>query len=485
MKSEDRNTVASKRLNNATIKRVLFSGLLLTVLLVSLNAAYLSSNKHKLEKSVFHFLRADYYLFKPTTYLSGENNTIIRATSVVLAPAVHHLIYNFVILLTVSMAFMYSRNKIQDPKVKKRGLRSPLHKSHLKLKLGKGKKHSERWIVNPYADYTMSLPLPSRRVVSKSGTISALEDALLHILKTNVDVPASIDGHHGATNLYFHSLGVVKRMRLLAKNQNNPDPLIGAIGLAHDLEKIIGYRKSKNGKWEKRSATYQIFGPVIVKSLNEFKALSPTDQQCISRVLAYRHQNGILPLDLSNRQRKLINLLKSADREATANEQVATSSPSSPTTAQPPSAWTESIFEVISELNVNNSLGGGAAEGWHKESDSYVVTTVDNLRVGFLPKLDSELTQSLQLGVALSKRGTHPFKTALVKYLQSKGALIEAIGEAKASEGVFVGTLKFSKQNKISLSNIVLIRKELIENAAPGSLESWSSSAFKITFKSE
>lgn len=467
-----------KRIRRTSISRVLLIATLVSVIILSLNIMRLSSDDIFLEQAIYHYLRSDIYPIKITDHLSAANPNLFRAVMVASAPALHHLLYNFLILIGLSLFVSFRYRSKKTSLVQIRGLRSPLRSSSTKIKLGRGIKNGERWIDSPYTDYTVSIPLPSRPHTHKAGTFSALEVALIHILKENGDIPASIDGHHGSTNLFVHSLSVAKIMQSIAKKKGFEDALIGILGLAHDLEKVIGYIKDAKGKWVRRTPAYHIFGPVILKSLNEFKALPETERICLSRVLAYRHSKALLPMDFSQRQRSLLELLKLADRRATGQEQSAVHDTDE--NASDDDRLEKAVFKALSELNVNKSLGGETTEGWYSPSDSYFVTTVENVRAHLFTSMDSESIQRLQLGAKIASRGAHPLKTCLVKILRNHDLLLGNIGQVDSDHGVFSGVVKLSNQNKIRLYNILLIKKTEFENIHPGIFDRWGSMVFKL-----
>ena len=435
-----------------------------------------------LARASLHVISSSVYFLEPLMYLDGQNDTSTRAVAVVITQGAHNLMYGSVICVTVAWAIVRCSRESQNSERKTSIFLTPISNSYTQILLGTGTRFSQRWVKSPYANNTIALPKFAYDTSHPSGSPAQLSAMLQGLLTHYQDVPAALDGHHGTTTLHEHSISVAKAMRRLGKQRGLTDPLTVPIGLAHDLEKIVGFKKNGMGSWTRVCRDYHIFGPVLLKSLPAFKSLTETDKDCMSRVLAYRHHNGALPYNLPKRHRDLIDLLKAADRECTRHEQHQPGKAERKDTSSDASMALvkKRLLDVLPNLSVNAHSGDNRVEGWFQGANGFFITTVDNIRRHFLHSCSSQEIQSLQLGVEIGKVGPHPFTKLVVETLREAKLLIEEVGGHRAIDGVYQGQIKITASNKRSLHHLILIDRDIFERLHPGVLARWGTMQFQF-----
>lgn len=300
--------------------------------------------------------------------------------------------------------------------------------------------------------------------------IEHLELALLQILYEHKDYPADPAGHHSNVGMYDHSIRVMQRMK-----EASDHPLTKVVGLAHDIGKLLAYKRTPEG-WNITSKRHDRMSGEIVRHLPEFQRLKEDDRRTLSRVLSYAHSKR-LPRTLSGEARALIQALKVADGLTTSDDRQTSE------TALKNANVMETVRRVIDgllpDININNYAGREHSEGWTIEGVDYVAILESKLRENIAGQLPHSIAQSLQAYVSVDKTSHHPMTRAIVSTFEDMELITKTIGSGdskiEAYEGLF--DLKVGKKN---WKDVVLLDKEKLAADSRINLKRWGSAGYNI-----
>jgi hypothetical protein len=329
--------------------------------------------------------------------------------------------------------------------------------------------------IDPICESLFNLKSTENNRVKATTPYEKLEYEILAILKSYPEVPASISGYHGQTGLLSHTLSVTKKLLEIADKKNIEDPLLRVIGLSHDIEKILAYKK-KDGVWSLGGAThYHQVGVAFLRTLPSYKLLHEGDRKTFCRVLRFVHSPEKLPLGSTDRHKKLIEILKKADQAQTKLERS-----KSPANMAEVASDTEilrnEIISIIPDLNINESIRTGRADGWTMNALPYVVVVEENIRALLKEKGDPNLLSFLNLNIPFSQEGSHPATKAISETLVSEGLALLECGNIESKTGLFD-----LKNGSILFKGSFLLPKDIIKKHHPDIIERWGSSKYRIT----
>lgn len=293
------------------------------------------------------------------------------------------------------------------------------------------------------------------------------------MLKAHSDVPASIGGHHADAPLFEHSKTVASKVQAYFKERGRNEPLAAVAGLAHDLDKLLAYKRSGD-RWVKNvSATHHNkYAAYIVSTQPEFHELPEEDRNTLVLALRYYHDPDNLPIGASNRTEALIQALRICDGYAIKEEKVAGVQTLSDEQLE---LIEKALLDTISELNINGYLNkSGHAGGWTTPALEYVLTPMSTV-LEFLGKhLSVELNRKLQLDHE-TRTFKHPAAKLVSERLNRLGLLMTTYKTLSSEIGLYdcrIGTIGFS--------SVLMLSKQELEKLAPGLQEKWGVAAFRI-----
>lgn len=303
--------------------------------------------------------------------------------------------------------------------------------------------------------------------------IEKLELALLQTLYAHKDWTSDPAGHHSQVGIYEHSLGVMKRMK-----QSSEHPLAKAVGLAHDIGKLLAYEK-KDGKWVSKSKMHDRLSGEIVRHLPEFWELPENDRRTLSRVLSFAHTKR-LPRTLSGEARDLIQALKVADGLTTSDDRKTSE------TALKNSDIMATVRQVteglLPDLNINNYAGREHNDGWTIEGVEYVAVLESKLREQIAGHLPHNIAQALQAFVNVDSTSHHPMTRAIVSSIRELDLMMSRIGSGEsaieAHEGLF--DIKVGRQKFV---DVILLDKDKLALMKGVDLKRWGSAGYNLRIR--
>lgn len=300
--------------------------------------------------------------------------------------------------------------------------------------------------------------------------IEELELALLQTLYAHKDYPADPAGHHSQVGMYDHSIRVMQRMK-----ESSDHPLAKAVGLGHDIGKLLAYKKTAEG-WQITSKRHDRMSGEIVRHLPEFQRLKEDDRRTLSRVLSYAHAKK-LPRTLSTEARELIQTLKVADGLTTSDDRQ--TSETALTNANVMETVRRVIDGLLPEININNYMGREHAEGWTIEGVEYVAILESKLRENIAGQLPHSIAQVLQAYVNVDSTSHHPMTRAIVSTFEDMELLTNAVGSGdsriEAHEGLF--DIKVGRQKFV---DVLLLDKEKLAADRRINLKRWGSAGYNL-----
>lgn len=310
-----------------------------------------------------------------------------------------------------------------------------------------------------------------------ANAIEQLHVDILEMMSAHPDVPASLGSHHSDATLMSHSKDVAKKVKAVMARKGRNDPLTGLVGLAHDLDKLLAYKK-QGDKWVKnqKATHHNTYSAYIVQHLPTFKTLDPGDQHVLIQVLRYYHHPEQLPLNAGERIEVLIQAIREADGWGTRDERAAgiETAKENPNTTN---HLSDALASFLADADINKYKGGGIADGWTVDAVEYVIvpasTVLENLHK-FLPQ---ELTKQLQLNVDTRIYG-HPAIEVIQDTMRRMGLLMDSYKDISSPTGLFdvkVGVKHFSACFLLDKNNLLKL--------LPTTVPKWGMSQFGIRIR--
>lgn len=303
--------------------------------------------------------------------------------------------------------------------------------------------------------------------------IKKLHIVIYGMLKAHPDVPASIGGHHADAPLFEHSLAVSAKVKAYYKERGRSEPLASIAGLAHDLDKLLAYKRSGE-KWTKNvSATHHNkYAAYIVSTQPEFQELAEDDRNTLVLALRYYHDPENLPIGASNRTEALIQALRICDGYAVKEEKQAGIQTLGDDQLE---AIEKALLDTISELNINGYLSKSShAGGWTTPALEYVITPMSTVLELMGKHLSVELNRKLQLDHE-TRTFKHPAAKLVCERLNKLGLLMTTYKTLSSEIGLYdcrIGTARFT--------SVLMLAKQELDKLAPGLQEKWGSAVYKI-----
>lgn len=297
--------------------------------------------------------------------------------------------------------------------------------------------------------------------------------ALYGMLKAHPDVPASIGGHHADASLFEHSVTVAKKMQAFFTDQGKTEPLAYIAGLAHDMDKLLAYKKSGD-KWVKNgNATHHSkYSAYVVSTQAAYHLLPEDERNSLVLALRYYHDPDNLPIGASNRTESLIKALRFCDGYAIQEEKVAGIESLNDDNMD---AVEKALVNTIRELNINNYMGtSGYAGGWTTPALDYVLSPMSTVLEMLGKHLPAELTRKLQLDHG-TRTFAHPASKVVCERLNKLGLLMTSYKNYSSENGLYdtrVGGTRFR--------SVLMLQKSVLDELAPGLIEKWGTPAYGI-----
>lgn len=415
-------------------------------------------------------LSSEYILYKPEAVMSPlEAGSAMGVILGHLLIALHHVVYVLTASLITTLVLMATKGKNEA---------SSPEPAHVKPTINTNSKPIRMCLIQPVGDgdsvTTVYDPIPdqsfrfdrlSLREVDAETPIKKLEVAILEILYAHADIPACVKGYHSDATLAEHSVAVATE----AYSQHPDEPLIVIAGLAHDLDKIVAYKKIK-GAWRTLATHHHQYSAHVISSLKEFKDLPREDRITLTQALKYYHHPDRLPISSPQRIEKLISALRYADGLSTANEQKS----SKTVTEEESNQVFAAILAALDSLNINNYLGRGSRPGgWTTPAIDYVAIVADTFVSETAAHMPTQLVLKTSMSVSGPRGVDHPGIALAIKVMKEKGLLKLATHSISSESGLFL-----IKAGVKEFSNTLLIDKMKIDELLPGLPDRWGTTPY-------
>lgn len=297
--------------------------------------------------------------------------------------------------------------------------------------------------------------------------------SIYSMLKAHAGVPASIGGHHADATLFEHSLSVAKKVQAYFTERGKVEPLALIAGIAHDLDKLLAYKK-QGDSWAKNvNATHHNkYAAYIVSTQPEFRDLPEDERNTLVLALRYYHDPDNLPIGASNRTEALIQALRLSDGYAIKEEKTAAVESLSDEQLE---SIEKALLDTISELNINGYLNKtGHAGGWSTPALEYVITPMSTVLELLGKHLPVELNRKLQLDHE-TRTFSHPASRLVSQRLNQMGLLMTSYKSFASEFGLYdcrIGSTRFRA--------VLMIQKQELEKLVPGLQEKWGTAAYRV-----
>ncbi len=297
--------------------------------------------------------------------------------------------------------------------------------------------------------------------------------AIYAMLKQHPDVPASVGGHHADASLLDHSMAVSKKVRDFYATQGKREPLAQIAGLAHDLDKLLAYKRSGDVWVKNVNATHHNkYAAHIVSTQNEFRLLPEDDRETLVLALRYYHDPENLPIGASNRTEALVLALRTCDGYTIQEEKVAGVSTLSDEQLED---IEKALLLTLAGLNVNQYLNTAEnAGGWTTPALEFVIVPMSAVLEQMGQFLSVELNRKLQLDHE-TRTFRHPAAKLASQRFDKLGLLMTSYKTFVSPDGLYdcrIGTVSFNA--------VVMLQKQQLEKLSPGLQEKWGTAAYRI-----
>lgn len=299
--------------------------------------------------------------------------------------------------------------------------------------------------------------------------------AVYAMLDAHPDVPASIGTHHADASLRDHSIAVSKKVMDHFRKAGKSEPLAAIAGLAHDLDKLLGYQR-KGDTWIKNvNATHHNkYAAFIISTQPAFHELPEEDRNTLVLALRYYHDPDDLPLGGHSRVDDLVSALRYSDGLSIQEEKSA-GVRTAATQQDSIKIIDEALITTISELNINAYLSNlGNAGGWTIPALEYVLVPMSTLLEMISKHLTPELARQLQLDHE-TRTFSHPAAELIRERLSSMNLLMTTYKNLKTETGMFDCRIGISR-----FSAVLMLEKIKLDSMLPGMLDKWGKCAYGI-----
>ncbi|NVL48612.1 HD domain-containing protein [Pseudomonas syringae pv. actinidiae] len=297
--------------------------------------------------------------------------------------------------------------------------------------------------------------------------------AIYGMLKAHSDVPASIGGHHADAPLFEHSLTVAGKVHAYFKERGRTEVLAAVAGLAHDLDKLLAYKRNGDIWVKNGSATHHNkYAAYIVSTQAEYHELPEEDRNTLVLALRYYHDPENLPIGASNRTEALIQALRICDGYAIKQEKAAGVQTLNDEQLE---LIEKALLDTISELNINGYLSKSShAGGWTTPALEYVLTPMSTVLELLGKHLSVELNRKLQLDHE-TRTFKHPAAKLVSERLNRLGLLMTIYKSITSDMGLYdcrIGSARFT--------SVLMLNKQELEKLVPGLQEKWGTAAYRV-----
>lgn len=297
------------------------------------------------------------------------------------------------------------------------------------------------------------------------------------MLKAHSDVPASVGGHHADAPLFEHSQSVSKKVVSFFAERGKREPLAAIAGLAHDLDKLLAYKK-KEDSWVKNvdATHHNKYAAYIVSTQPVFHELPEEDRNTLVLALRYYHDPDNLPIGASSRIEALILALRMCDGYAIQEEKAAGIDS---LTEEHIEAIDKALLDTISELNINCYLSkNDHAGGWTTPALEYVITPMSTVLEQMGKHLSVDLNRKLQLDHE-TRNFKHPAAELVRDRLDRFALLMKSYKSFTSDSGLYdcrIGSSRFRA--------VLMLQKSVLDNLLPGLSAKWDTSIYRIRITS-
>ncbi|TJY57290.1 hypothetical protein E4T66_17955 [Sinimarinibacterium sp. CAU 1509] len=325
--------------------------------------------------------------------------------------------------------------------------------------------------------------IPMTPAFAITSAVDQLRLALLETLEAHKDWTSGPEGHHANVGLRDHSLKVAAEMIERVPD----DPLAPVIGLAHDLGKVIAYRRGKTPAgepiWEKSSKTHDFLSAHMVRVLPEFQAMEDTEKRILMAVLTYSHGRDDLPIGAilrpdnpegDARIRNLTRNIRAADGIATRSDQATAAD----------AVHNEQVMEelrrvlpnAVLALNINKANDALArADGFTAMARNYVAVLETHLRDKLAPLLSETLQNELAIRTQPPGRGTHPSLVPILAAFRDMGWLLESYREMNPDPPLFR-----VQSGSIQVGPVILLSRAALFAEHPDAVLAWGDADYAL-----
>jgi hypothetical protein len=292
------------------------------------------------------------------------------------------------------------------------------------------------WIRPRYGDPARVPELASAVAPFASDPVIA---ELLRIYAAHPECPASI-GHHGNVKggLQLHlSLVMAKTEKLLQISRNaNPDlhpdyhQLARWIALAHDLGKVVAYRRAPSGQWVNTGLPHDRISALLLSAMPSVRALPDEMRWILIRTVRYYHDKHELPIDTPIVAKKLIELIN--DAEKLASEEEAAHVKARLKIVAPHVG--PALDRALVALNINH-LKFGPPQGWVCKTYPYLFVLEWQLRETLVAQLPDAIRG--ELPIMHRETGLSPLWDHIKQELMARQWLVTTIDTKRASHDGF------------------------------------------------
>ena len=303
---------------------------------------------------------------------------------------------------------------------------------------------------------------------ASKGPVDDLYRAGLEMLYRHSDWPADVGQHHAGATLLEHSVRAAENMHRYSKGHT----CAAAIGIYHDMGKILAYEKTGGG-FKKTTKVHDQLSVYILTNTPEFKRLPKREAGLIQDVVMYGHSDRApIRLDRDDEFNQLKKALSFADGSAVkteieiANESVGSGDRFNETI--------KVIWSALAEININDHLSKGRHEGFTNSNHEAVFIPATNLLKEMSKHASEELSKALMLEVEYHKLKSKDL-TPVLKALRYLELLVESYNGLDTDTGMY--KIKSARQR---FGRVIAIDKKKLFESNPKLEPLWGESKYPL-----
>ncbi len=318
--------------------------------------------------------------------------------------------------------------------------------------------------------------VPVYRTLEERRLLSQTARALLGILAAHPEWPASIEGHsRSELGLIQHTGNTVLLVLDKLPEEIDAGAAVTA-ALAHDIGKILAYRRGTGGQWVTTGLYHDRLSATILLSLPEFhQEFQGEPKAAVTAAVRYHHALADMPVNSGPLSRKLFDLLQERDAEAAAREKEEAAA------AVEPYVYS-SFRRAVPELNING-VNGGPAHGYTTQDGAKTALVYEHsLRERIVANLPVRLKELVS--GERPQGSIHPVWPVIASVLTEKGVLLRQVDGGEADGNAFFAAEIETQPGKKDVHRcLVAINGDMVP---PGTWEAWISKRhFKARIKAD